>query len=989
MLGASFPLDAIDALAAGSWTSPLADRWISFDHPAALLLIPLLGGLAVLPLLLRLRSRKPTGLAWLHTGLRLAVILFASVALADPQWTWTTNRLAVVLVRDMSASMPPSSQRAVESFIITAAMPDPNRHDRIGAVAFGANAVVVERPAETPLPTHSPVGVQPDGSNLAQAVLLGAALQAPDAGLRIVLASDGNETSGSILAAARDLKARAIPLDVIPLAADRDPWAMIRSFTVPPRSRGGSTIQAKVDVESTRPLVGELLIRATVPEGAATPDGELAFALPVEMDAGRETLAFSLPVPTSDGLSTVQRYDVRLNVQATTGDPLQVDPAGLRATALTLIDGAARVLVVRPDGVDCSPLLGAINDADLTSEELSPAGTPLTIEGWAAYDAVILVGIQVEDLGRVRPKQLRSYVEDCAGGLIVLGGPMGFARDWVDTPLEEALPVDLRLPEERMPSRGAVAIVLDRSGSMSAPVGLTGQSQQRLANESAVTALSSLTRVDFVSVIAFDGSPTAVVPLRPNDEPSVIAGRIRSIEPGGGTDAFLAIEAAAHELEKASVASRHIVLLTDGNTQGDPVAGVRRADELRRSGITLSTISIGDGAADALLQQLAQAGGGRYHRITSQALVQQLPKVLKHETELIRRAPIREGDRYEIAVVTSEGPMRGTAELPTITGYGVVMDRDRRAVVGARGPEGDPIVAFWNHGLGRVSVFTGDPFGRWADGWAAWPRTNAAAHDAFWRQMLRWTSRTPSHENGPVQATLAVEQSANSQGTGSRIVLSLRQQFTPVGDETGTTIGGKPVSNAVASVRFVTDDGTRGELALEPEGPGRFAAPLGLPPNAVALITARYAGSAGGETVTGIARTVVAHRGASEWDRPQADEALLLRAAREANGVTYDVHAPTSLFRRDGVTFPTWTRALWQLFTVIAGVLFLADVACRRLILTSRDRLVQRLAMPFVPAPAAHTSPEAPTTAATLSRELDERLARLQSAKRRAGDRHS
>lgn len=797
----------------------------------------------------------------------------------------------------------------------------------------------------------STMGIDRSGSSLAAATLLAATMQSTDGGLRIVLASDGNETAGSLLAAARALDARSIPLDVVPLPAERDPWAILRSFSLPARARAGSTVEARVEIESAGPLHGQLVIRG---EGDAAAE-DLAATMPIDVPGGRADLIVRLPV----GHRSVQRYDARLE----TDEPVGVNPMALRATALTIVETAARGLIVGPTPDATAPLAAALRTSDLAIDQCDASGAPATLEGWSAYDLVILAGVSAEELGRARQTQLRSYVEDLAGGLVVTAGRIGFARDWIATPLEDVLPVDLRLPESRMPSRGAVAIVIDRSGSMSASVGATGRTQQELANDAAVTALGALTRFDLVAVIAFDGAPTAVVPLRANDDASLIARRIRSIEPAGGTDAFRAMEAAVAELEGAKVASRHIVLLTDGNSEGDHDAGVRRADELRRTGITLSTISIGDGAADALLQRLAHAGGGRYHRVTSAALARTLPEIMRREAEMIRRAPIREGEPYELAVTSAVGPLRGVTSLPRLTGYGVVAERDARAVVGARGPEGDPIVSSWNHGLGRVVAFTGDPLGPWCGEWRSW-----AGFDPFWRQLGRWAARTPADPH----ARLAIAR------IDDEAVLTL----TLTDDE------GRPTAVSAANARYVTVDGERGEVELEQIGPGRFTGPLLLPRDAIALVTARYVTRFGGDDaddarggereVAGSVRAAFVRRSIGEWERAGGNEALLIRAADAAHGRLLPLTQPTSLFARDGVRFPTWTREMWQLFTMLAALAFVADVACRRLVHPRwRPMVVHRIETPSpAPPPPATSQPSAPPA--------DARLTRLRQAKRRA-----
>jgi Ca-activated chloride channel family protein len=967
-LAATADLLGMNTLASGG-----GEAWIAFDRPLALLPVPLLVGLFVLPLLWQHhRTRR----AWVHFGVRVAVLLLTCLALAEPRWTWTTKRLDLVVVRDVSDSIPAASSRALDQFLASA-RPEPDRLERIGEVRFASSAVVVSRPSDQPLSQGSPPAVVQDASNLESGLTLGVALAAPDAGLRLLLASDGNETSGQVLRAVRALQARAVPVDVLPLPAERNPWALLRSFTLPAKARAGSTVQASVDLESLTGIRGELIIRRGLrPGDTGSASDEVRRA--VDVPAGRQRITFPLDI----GESAIERFDATL-VTADAGD---VDPAALRATGLVVVDTPGRTLLVAPEGVDTSRLSQALDTMELRSERIPPHAAPNSLDGWAAYDSVILAGISAEELGPLRMEQLRLYVDECAGGLVVLGGRQGFARDWLDTPLEESLPVSLRLPEDRMPSRGAVVLVIDRSGSMSAMVGVSGRSQQDFACEAAIASLASLSRADFVSVVAFDSQAAAVVPLRKNDSPAEIARLIRSIQPGGGTDVGRAIDAAAAELARTSITAKHIVLLSDGNTDGSAEDVVRRAAELKASGATISTISIGDGADTTLLSRTAHAGGGRFHQISGQSLATHLPKVMERETRTIRRAPIREGEPYTLALVANDGPMLGLRQLPNITGYGVVVDRDRRAIVGVRGPEGDPIVAYWNHGLGRVSVFTGDPFGPWAGDWLAWSHTNAAAYDAFWAQLLRWTSR-PASDPG---AKLTITEGQGDADGLVRVVLELshrssgseRQAFARaryVAIESGSTSSGGTWS---------------GEVTLDPEGPGRFAANVQVPSDALILATGSFVtdeGEGAGpnqEAIRGTTRATFSRRGKREWDAPHTNTALLARIAQETSGTMHDLGRPDPVFLRDGVRFPQWSTAIWQLFAMLAAATFLADVAARRLTgLWSRPTEYIPTPRATQATPTTAPAPARPVTASDLSKDIDQRLSRLQHAKRRASER--
>jgi hypothetical protein len=67
----------------------------------------------------------------------------------------------------------------------------------------------------------------------------------------------------------------------------------------------------------------------------------------------------------------------------------------------------------------------------------------------------------------------------------------------------------------------------------------------------------------------------------------------------------------AHQSLDASDAQiKHIILLSDGQSDGNYPTVVRRISE---AGITLSSVAIGEDADLPLMKMLAQQGGGRFY----------------------------------------------------------------------------------------------------------------------------------------------------------------------------------------------------------------------------------------------------------------------------------------------------------------------------------------------------------------------------------------
>jgi hypothetical protein len=77
--------------------------------------------------------------------------------------------------------------------------------------------------------------------------------------------------------------------------------------------------------------------------------------------------------------------------------------------------------------------------------------------------------------------------------------------------------------------------------------------------------------------------------------------------------------------------------------------------------------------------------------------------------------------------------------MPTLGGYVVSLPKPG-ADVALRSSLGDPILAIWRHGLGKVAVYTADLRSPWSAGWRAWPQG-----PALLAQTARWVSRRVDH----------------------------------------------------------------------------------------------------------------------------------------------------------------------------------------------------------------------------------------------------
>ena len=207
-----------------------------------------LAALAVLPVVLYYarRSLVRFGLLRRAASLLLRVLLLAALAaaLAGARLSRETSRQFVVLAVDQSRSIAPDAGKIVEHWRSQWRTSDTGagqgRGDRVVSVPFAAEpgAVAAELPAP---PTDAP-----PGTNIAAAIAAARATIPDDYVPQIVLFSDGNQTTGDALAAA---KAAGVPIATVPLPGpEREVY--VAGVAAPGRVRAWTPFEADVAIES-------------------------------------------------------------------------------------------------------------------------------------------------------------------------------------------------------------------------------------------------------------------------------------------------------------------------------------------------------------------------------------------------------------------------------------------------------------------------------------------------------------------------------------------------------------------------------------------------------------------------------------------------------------------------------------------------------------------------------------------------------------------
>ncbi|RYE78337.1 MAG: VWA domain-containing protein [Hyphomicrobiales bacterium] len=256
-----------------------------------------------------------------------------------------------------------------------------------------------------------------------------------------------------------------------------------------------------------------------------------------------------------------------------------------------------------------------------------PGDAPVDLKGWLGYAVVALMNVPAIDLGRARQNQLEHYVRVNGRGLLMLGGENSFGPGgYYATPLEAMSPLSARVPKD-LPA-AAMGFVLDRSGSMKADVG--GITRLDIAKSATLNAVQVLNEKNQVSIVVFDTRATLLVPMQDRKDVAAVEAALRRVAPGGGTSIAPGLSKMMDEMGTSRSRVRHIVVMSDGQSQGGDLIALTRT--ARSRGMTISAVAIGSEADVATLQTLARDGGGSFYFTED---FRSLPSILSQEAIML------------------------------------------------------------------------------------------------------------------------------------------------------------------------------------------------------------------------------------------------------------------------------------------------------------------------------------------------------------------
>lgn len=778
----------------GTLTLDVAGDPYELGRPRALVV------LALLPLVLSTASRSLADLPRVQLVLsaiaRTLVVGVLALALASPVRTSETERTAVAFVIDVSDSVTDAAlDRA--SARVREAIAARGESD-VALVTFAADArrvpLDLEHPEALTLARHD------DGSatDLGAALRLALALL-PEGRLgRVVVFSDGAETDGGALGEAGALAARGVRVYSSLDDEGPPPDVAVEDLTLPAHVRIGETFVVRTRLRATRPAHVRLRLYQNELLNGLEGTRELDLARGATDVEIRSVVHVAGPVT----------YRATLSADDATLDRFAENDVLERTV---VVPGRPRVLYVEGDPVGSLPLSRALETAELDVEVRSPRAFPTSMAELSAFDFVVLSDTPAEAISSERQALIDRWVRGAGGGFLMAGGPHSFGLGgWEGTHLEQILPVRMDPERRRDQPSLALALVIDRSGSMAGD-------KIELAKEAARATADLLSADDSIGVIGFDSLPERIVRMQSAGNRVAIQRDIGRLAARGGTAIFPALDMALSDLSVTRARLRHVILLTDGQTQEPGISDL--VSLMRGEGITLSTVGIGSDVNRALLQEIADSGGGRAY-FTSDP--HNIPRIFTHETTTAMQNGAVE-DYVAAHVVVPAAFLRAVPidAAPLLRGYVATRMRAAPAEEILRSDLGEPLLARMRVGLGWTLAWTSDVKSRWAADWARWP-----AFSPFFGGLVREHMRRRHDEELPLEAEMI--------GRDAHVVVDAM-------DETDAFVNDlDPIAHVVGPMGAPEAERTTLDLPLVQVAPGRYEGTIRLARFGAYAVTAEH-----------------------------------------------------------------------------------------------------------------------------------------------------
>ena len=208
------------------------------------------------------------------------------------------------------------------------------------------------------------------------------------------------------------------------------------------------------------------------------------------------------------------------------------------------------------------------------------------------------------------------------------------------SPQAVVVKIDLSAIADRQKHRRTplnLAVVLDKSGSM------TGAKLEK-TKQAARQLVDRLAPNDVFSLVIFSDEARVLVPAQKIEDKEALKERIAGIEAGGSTALYAGVKTGSRQIQEYFSLKRinRVILLSDGlaNVGPSSTRDLRHLGrDLAESGISVTTIGVGDDYNEDLMAGLAEASDANYYYVQD---TEKLPEIFARELGELQTVAARE-----------------------------------------------------------------------------------------------------------------------------------------------------------------------------------------------------------------------------------------------------------------------------------------------------------------------------------------------------------
>lgn len=630
---------------------------------------------------------------------RLSIVGLFVILIAEPRAVRTKDVVSVVYAVDVSDSVDQSTDEALD-FVARTVVEKPEE-DEAGLIVFARNAAVELPPRQSfPFDNALNARVPRDATNIEQTLSLAAAMLKEENRGRIVLISDGTETSGHMREVLDDLKSREIAVDVLPIEYRYDSEVLLERLDLPRYVKIGENYEADIVLTSRKAGSGRLILQE---------NGQEVYNEPIDFPAGKKRV--TLPIK----LREPGYYEYTATIRPDEG--LDHVKANNSVRNFIFIEGEGKVLLVYDpdDELDRGPLVNALQSGKRYVEQMPSVDFPRTSLSLMSYDAIVFNNVPADHFDSVQMQAVHDAVYHLGIGFLMVGGQNSFGPGgYHHTPIEEALPVSMDITKKKVLPKGALVIILH---TCEFPEGNTWA--KRITKQ----AIKVLGDQDEVGAIGYDfqTGENWIFELTPAGEYDALVPKINGAEIGDMPNFDTTMQMGLNALKKSDAAAKHMIIISDGDPPLPPPAMLK---DFRDSVVSVSTVAVfpHSGRDIQTMQTIASVTRGRFYFPGDP---NQLPSIFIKEAKTLKRSMIQNKTitpelNYPDQIVD------GIDALPPLHGYVLASPKPQATTV-LRVPEEeegevDPILSIWRYGLGMAAAFTSDFSPNWGKDWTGWDK---------------------------------------------------------------------------------------------------------------------------------------------------------------------------------------------------------------------------------------------------------------------------